>query len=174
MGPAKDSVGGFSWTLEMHPFSKIFVDNISPPCLLIESNYWHEGGIHNHVEYTSPESLLLVVGARAIFLIKLATKNFILQVKKDTTLELLWEKCESWNFDCSKWFYLNNLSPSIVPIFMFIGGAWKPINKPSWKWEILLEAQILIWVELLLMTIITYILSNLFLPQKFQCLKSIV
>jgi hypothetical protein len=79
----------------MHPFSKIFVDNISPPCLLIESNYWHEGGIHNHVEYTSPESLLLVVGARAIFLIKLATKNFILQVKKDTTLELLWEKCES-------------------------------------------------------------------------------
>jgi hypothetical protein len=46
----------------------------------------------------------LVVGARAIFVIKLATKIFIiahtsermgvLQKKKDITLELLWEKCE--------------------------------------------------------------------------------
>jgi hypothetical protein len=46
----------------------------------------------------------LVVGARALFLIKLATKIVItahtsermgvLQVKKDITLELLWEKCE--------------------------------------------------------------------------------
>jgi hypothetical protein len=47
----------------------------------------------------------LVVGARALFLIKLATKIFIiahtsermgvLQVKKHITLELLWEKCET-------------------------------------------------------------------------------
>ncbi len=46
----------------------------------------------------------MVVGARALFLIKLAIKIFItahpsermgvLQVKKDSTLELLWEKCE--------------------------------------------------------------------------------
>jgi hypothetical protein len=46
----------------------------------------------------------LIVGARAIFLIKLATKIFIiahtsermgvLRAKKDRTLELLWEKCE--------------------------------------------------------------------------------
>ncbi len=46
----------------------------------------------------------MLVGARAIFLIKLATKIFIiahtsertgvLQVEKDRTLELLWEKCE--------------------------------------------------------------------------------
>jgi hypothetical protein len=57
---------------------------------------------------------------------------------------------------------------------MFIGGAWKPNNKPCWKWEILSEVPILIWVELLFMMIITYILSNVFLPQKFQCLKSIV
>jgi hypothetical protein len=57
------------------------------------------------VVYTAQESpVFLVVGARAIFLIKLATKIFIiahtsertgvLQVKKDRTLELLWEKCE--------------------------------------------------------------------------------
>jgi len=48
--------------------------------------------------------VFLVVGARAIFLIKLATKIFViartsermgvLQEKKDITLELLWEKCE--------------------------------------------------------------------------------
>ncbi len=48
--------------------------------------------------------MFLVVGARAIFLIKLATKIFIiehtiermgvLQVKKDIILELLWEKRE--------------------------------------------------------------------------------
>ncbi len=48
--------------------------------------------------------MFLVVGARAIFLVKLATKIFIIahtseimgvfQVKKDVTLELLWEKCE--------------------------------------------------------------------------------
>jgi hypothetical protein len=49
--------------------------------------------------------VFLVVGAKAIFLIiKLVTKIFIiahtsekmgvLQVKKDITLELLWEKCE--------------------------------------------------------------------------------
>ncbi len=46
----------------------------------------------------------MVVQARAIFLIKLATKIFIightsermgvLQVRKNRTLELLWEKCE--------------------------------------------------------------------------------
>ncbi len=72
---------------------------------MTETNYWHECGIHNHVEYTAHESrVFLVVGARAIFLIKLATKIFIiphtsermgvLQVKKERILELLWEKCE--------------------------------------------------------------------------------
>jgi hypothetical protein len=52
--------------------------------------------LRNHVLFGS--------WGRAIFLIKLATKIFIishtsermgvLQVKKDNTLELLWEKCE--------------------------------------------------------------------------------
>jgi hypothetical protein len=56
------------------------------------------------VKYTAQDHVFLVVGARAIFLIKLATKIFIiehtiermgvLQVKKDIILELLWEKRE--------------------------------------------------------------------------------
>ncbi len=62
-------------------------------------SYTQSCGIHN-----SGITCFLVVGARAIFLIKLATKIFIithtsermgvLQVKKDGILELLRDKCE--------------------------------------------------------------------------------
>jgi hypothetical protein len=89
----------------MHPFSKIFVEqNFTPMTferiqLLASGRYTQSCGIHS-----SGIKCFLVVGARAIFFIKLTTKIFIiahtsermgvLQVKKDITLELLWEKCE--------------------------------------------------------------------------------
>jgi len=89
----------------MHPFSKIFVEqNFTPMTfdriqLLARGWYTQSCGIHS-----SGIKCFLVVRARAIFLIKLATKILItahtsermgvLQVKKDNTLELLRGKCE--------------------------------------------------------------------------------
>jgi hypothetical protein len=57
LGGSSERLGGWLFlNIGIASFSKNIYRQNFTPCLLTESNYWHEGGIHNHGEYTAQES----------------------------------------------------------------------------------------------------------------------
>ncbi len=58
LGGSSERFGGWLFfIIGIASFKKKYLfTKFHPPCLLTESNYWHECRIHNHVEYTAQES----------------------------------------------------------------------------------------------------------------------